>query len=381
MLSVAFKMLVGHRASFLGGIFGVFLATLLISQQSAIFLGLVSRSYRMVTDIPIPNIWVVDPATHGEGAIRTMPQSYLGTVRSTEGIEWAVPINLMDVSIALDSGDYKIAQLYGIDGASFIGAPQEIVEGNIEDLHREGAVIIDERSALSSMAKKLQDGTLLPMRVGDSFEINNRRAVVVAICRVTPGFFPQPTLFATTSQFQVFTSVSRIGFIAAKTFDNAKEEDVLKRLNAKGSLQALTRDEFSTKIADYFLKTGILINFGLSVVLGIIIGFSITGQIFYILTLQNIQYYALMKALGGNQKMILKMIVLQATIVGLIGYFLGTAATLVWGYAIKHTTLAFLFPWQLLLFTGSIALIICTFTAALSIRKVFRADPKMLMGS
>jgi len=374
-------MLIGHRASFIGGIFGVFLATLLISQQSAIFLGLVSRSYRMVTDIPLPNIWVIDPATHGEGSIRTMPESYLNIVKSIEGIEWAVPINLMDVSIALDSGEYKIAQLYGIDGASFIGAPMEIVEGAIEDLNREGAVIVDERSAVGSMAHSLPDGTTTPLRVGDSFEINNHRAVVVAICRITPGFFPQPTLFSTVNQFQVFTSVNRIGFIAAKTLDQTKVEDVLKRVNAHPQLEALTSDQFSTKIADYFLKTGILINFGLSVLLGIIIGFSITGQIFYILTLQNIHYYALMKALGGHQQMILKMIVLQAVIVGLIGYFLGTAATLLWGYAIKHTTLAFLFPWQLLLFTGSIALIICSFTAALSIRKVFRADPKMLMGS
>src|SRR5262245_59286940 len=132
MLSIAFKMLIGNRASFLGGIFGVFLATLLVSQQSAIFLGLVSRSYRMVADISLPNIWIIDPSTQGEGAIRTMPKEYLDNVRSTQGVEWAVPVNLMDIPIAMESGVFKIAQLYGIDDATLIGAPSEMIDGSIK---------------------------------------------------------------------------------------------------------------------------------------------------------------------------------------------------------------------------------------------------------
>jgi putative ABC transport system permease protein len=115
--------------------------------------------------------------------------------------------------------------------------------------------------------------------------------------------------------------------------------------------------------------------------LGIIIGFSIAGQIFYIMTLENITYYALIKAVGGTEKMIFMMIVCQAALVGIIGYALGIGVTVLWGMAIKHTSLAFLFPWQLLLLSFAVVLVICIFTAALSIQKVFRADPKMLMGT
>ena len=82
MLSIALKMLIGNKAACIGAIFGVFLATLLISQQSAIFLGIVSRSYRLVTDIPEPNVWVVDPVTESDEKVRSMPISYLDIVRS-----------------------------------------------------------------------------------------------------------------------------------------------------------------------------------------------------------------------------------------------------------------------------------------------------------
>ena len=77
MLKISFKMLIGNTAAFIGMIFGIFLAILLISQQSAIYLGLIHRSYRIVTNISLPDIWVIDPATEGEYLIRSMPKDYL----------------------------------------------------------------------------------------------------------------------------------------------------------------------------------------------------------------------------------------------------------------------------------------------------------------
>ena len=80
--------------------------------------------------------------------------------------------------------------------------------------------------------------------------------------------------------------------------------------------------------------------------LGMIIGFSIAGQIFYIMTLHNLSYYALIKALGGTETMILKMILFQAVVVGIIGYIIGNGGDLALGISIKNTTLTFEYPWQ-----------------------------------
>ena len=99
------------------------------------------------------------------------------------------------------------------------------------------------------------------------------------------------------------------------------------------------------------------------------------------MTIDNTINYAVIKAVGGTKNMILKMILFQALVVGVVGFVLGIAVTVLWGMAIQDTTLAFLFPWQLLVFSGSIVLLICLSTAAFSIRKVLHADPKMLMGT
>jgi putative ABC transport system permease protein len=378
MISVAIKMLIGNRAAFIGAIFGIFLAILLISQQSAIFLGLLSRSYRVVTAISSPDIWVIDPDSYGEDQIRTMPKDYLSYVKDIPGIAWAGAVNYAILPATTPSGEFKVAEVYGIDDESMVGSPK-LLEGNIGDLRREGGVVIDSSSAATLLSKVLPDGTRVPAKPGDILEINGYRAVIVGIGKMIPGFFPQPILFMTNSQFQKYSGTDKIQFIAAKTQKGANIEDVLRRINSHPNILGLTKDQLEWRMQSHFLKTGILINFALSVGLGLIIGFSIAGQIFYIMTLHNIQYYALIKALGGTKTTILLMILSQVLIVGFIGFILGTGATLLWGYAIKNTSLTFQFPWQLLVFTGSLALSICLFTAFLSIRKVIKIDPQMLM--
>ena len=383
MLSLGLKILIGNRTSFIGVIFGVFLATLLISQQSAIFLGLVSRSYRMVTDIPAPTLWVMDAATESVDKLRDMPEQYLDYVRSTAGIEWAVPLSLTQASLITQTGKFEICEMYGIDDVSLIGAPSVMIEGSAADLRRSGAVIIDIHSAKGILATHLPDGTTVPLKVGDELEINNRHAIVVGICDVTPSFYPRPFVFTTLTEFRLFNPMlaNNISFIAAKTLSDADIEQVIKTINLRPGITAMTREQFKDKITDFFLKTGILINFGLSVALGIIIGFSISGQIFYTLTLENLSYYALIKSLGGTHRMLMMIIMAQALLAGVLGYVLGTGVTLLWGEAIKNTTLAFLFPWQLLLFTGGIILSICLATAALCVHKIYSADPKVLLGN
>lgn len=376
-------MLIGNRASFIGVIFGIFLATLLISQQSAIFLGIVSRSYRTLTDIPSPNIWIMDPATESDERVRGMPEGNLEVVRSVPEVEWAVPINVIRLPLVTQSGIFQIAQLYGIDDATLIGAPTHMLEGKVRDLRRDGGIIVDIYSANSVLATPLPDGTKRPLKIGDELEINQHYAVVVGICKITQGFYPQPIIFTSYNNFRQFTSftVNSLEFIAAKSAPHADAQEVCNRISAYPGMKALTHEQFKWRIIKTFLETGILINFGLSVGLGFIVGFSITGQIFYIMTIENLIYYALIKAIGGTQKMILQMIIAQALVVGVMGFLLGIGATILWGIAIQNTTLAFLFPWQLLVLTGLIVLVICILTAGLSINKVFRADPKALMGT
>src|SRR3954470_5446952 len=89
---VAWKMLVGDRAKYIGIIVGLTFASLLITQQAGIFVGLMSRTYGAITDLGLPDIWVMEPKVQFIDDIKPMSDTQLYRVRGVAGVEWAVPV-------------------------------------------------------------------------------------------------------------------------------------------------------------------------------------------------------------------------------------------------------------------------------------------------
>jgi len=65
------------------------------------------------------------------------------------------------------------------------------------------------------------------------------------------------------------------------------------------------------------------INFLSAVALGFIVGITVSGQTFYNFTLDNLRYFGTLKAMGTTNRTLLQMMLLQALMVGTIGYGLG----------------------------------------------------------
>jgi putative ABC transport system permease protein len=72
------------------------------------------------------------------------------------------------------------------------------------------------------------------------------------------------------------------------------------------------------------------------------------------------------------------MILLQALVVGSIGYGLGVGAASLFGALLGHTELAFRLPWQLLVLSAAAITCICLGSAVISIRKVMQIEPAIV---
>ena len=92
MSFIALKMLLGDRAKYIGIIIGLTFASLLITQQSGIFAGIMTRTFSFLTDVGLPDIWVVDPQVQYIEDIKPLRGTEVLRVRGMEGIEWAVGI-------------------------------------------------------------------------------------------------------------------------------------------------------------------------------------------------------------------------------------------------------------------------------------------------
>ena len=378
---VALKMLVGDRAKYFGIIMGLTFASLLITQQAAIFVGLMTRTFGAVTDLSLPDIWVMDKKVQFIDDIKPLQDTQLLRVRGISGVEWAVPLYKGLLKARLSNGNFQTCNVLGLDDTSLIGGPPAMVEGKLEDLRRSEAVIIDEVGAAGKLAHVNDDGSVTPLKVGDTLELNDHRAIVVGICKVSRTFQSQPVVFTTYSRATMFAPRERklLSFVLVKAKPGVDDHELCKRITDDTGLAAYTRDEFKTLTWTYFAKyTGIPINFGISVMLGFLVGTAIAGQTFYNFTLDNLRHFGALKAMGTGNATLLRMILIQALTVGVIGYGLGVGAASLFGWATKDSELAFLMPWQLLVISAVAITLICIASSLVSIRKVIRLEPAIV---
>lgn len=383
---IALKMLMGDKGKYLGIIMGLTFASLIMTQQPAIFLGLMARSYSFISDTGLPDIWVMDSKVQFVDDIKPLQDTELYRVRGISGVEWAMPMYKGLIKARLPDGTFQTCIVVGLDDTTLIGGPPIMLEGKIQDLRRSDSVIIDIDGIKDKLAtpSTIPGGNPVTLKIGDNLELNDHRAILVGIAKVTRTFQSQPVLYTTYSRAKSFAPVERklLSFILVKAKNGQNIIELTKRIRAETGLAAYTQDGFKELTYNYFMKnTGIPINFGMSVTLGFIVGAAIAGQTFYNFTLENIRQFGVLKAMGTSNLVLLRMILLQAVLVGSIGYGLGVGLTALFGYAMRNTILAFKFPWQLLLFSGAGVSLICMFAALLSISKVIRLEPAIVFKS
>src|SRR6476469_610636 len=144
MNSIALKMLIGDRAKYIGIIIGLTFASLLITQQAGIFVGLMSRTYGAIEDLRLPDIWVMNKEVQFIDDVKPLQDTQLSRVRGVEGVEWAVPLYKGLIKARLDNGNFQTCNVLGLDDATLIGGPPIMLQGSISDLRRSEGVIVDE---------------------------------------------------------------------------------------------------------------------------------------------------------------------------------------------------------------------------------------------
>ena len=375
MLWIAWKMLIGNRVKYLGIVFGVVFAAVLIAQQASIFCGLMSLTVAQIRDVEGPGIWVMDRHVQYVDDTKPLADTELFRVKGVPGVAWAVRFYKGIARARLPEGNYEQMILLGIDDATLVGGPQGVFLGAMADLRRPDAVIIDDAGY-----RRIWPGE--PYRLGRTFEMNDRRAVVVGITRASRTFTSFPIVYTRYSQAVLFAPPERkvLSFVLADAASGIDPAEVCRRIEERTGLQALTREAFLWKTIRYYLrKTGIPVNFGITVLLGFLVGTAIAGQTFYLFTVENIRQYGALKAMGAGNGTILLMVLAQGLQVGLVGYGLGVGLAAVFGWVVRGASrLSFFMPWQVLALTAAAVFVIVLVASLLSIRRVFVVDPAIV---
>jgi putative ABC transport system permease protein len=378
---VALKMLIGNRAKYLGIIVGLTFASLLITQQSAIFMGLMTRTFGFLSDTSIPDVWVMDPKVQYIDDLKPLKETESLRIRGIKGVAWAVPLYKGLLKARLPNGAFQTCIVVGLDDETLIGGPPAMLQGKLANLRHSDAIIVDGVAAKGRLANVTRDGKRVPLKIGDTMELNDHRAVVTGICEVSRTFQSQPVIYTTFSRSVAYAPPERklMSFVMVKAKPGQDLQELCQRIQQTTGLAAYTKNDFKMLTVRYYLKyTGIPINFGITVCLGFIVGIAIAGQTFYNFTLDNIRYFGTLKAMGASNRLLLRMILLQASLVGSIGYGIGVGVASVLGTLSGKTELSFYLPWQLLVFSATAVMLICAISAVVSMRTVLKLEPAIV---
>ena len=108
------------------------------------------------------------------------------------------------------------------------------------------------------------------------------------------------------------------------------------------------------------------------------IGSLVAGQTFYNFTLDNLRHYGALKAMGVSDGQLMRMVLLQAATVAVLGYGIGAGLGSAMGWMVASQGLAFSMPWYVPTFAFGAILSVCALAAWLSLRQVFKLEPAIV---
>lgn len=392
MLRLALKMLFGDTGKYLMLVAGLVFATFLMAQQTAVFCGLMSWTTATLKNVPAP-IWVVEGKVEQVNETNPLLDTDVARVRSVSSVAWAAPLYSGIQRVRLINGSFKIIQLIGIDATTLAGAPVKLIEGRLEDLRLPHAVIIDDLGV-----KRLAQQRGGQVKLGDTFEINDQEARVVGIADTMQSFTGGPYVWTTYERALQYTPPQRkmLSAVIAAPRPGISEaqciQDIVKETGLKGYLnRGFSWDDYTaekppavqdfntTTVAWYVRNTGIPISFGITVIVGFVVGTAISCQTFYSFVLENMKHLGALKAMGASTGTLCLMLLTQAVTVGLIGYGIGLFFTA--GFArgaLANEQPPFYMPEMVPWVVLGVILFICSLSALLGIWRVSRLEPAMV---
>jgi putative ABC transport system permease protein len=372
-------MLFGDSAKYLMLVFGVMFSTFLMTQQSSVFCGLMRWTTATIKNAPAP-IWVVETEVRQVNQTIAMRDTDLGRVRSVIGVDWAMPLYSGVQNVRLTDGSLTVVQLLGIDSTTFAGAPTKMLSGNIEALRQPNAVIVDDLAL-----KRLSPNPKVPLKMGDTLEINDKEARIVGVCKAMRSFTGGPYVWTTYERALTYAPTQRkmLSAILVSPSQGKGVEEVATEIERVTGLKAFVNTGFKSSERDigtatifwYVKNTGIPISFGTTVLVGFIVGVAISCQTFYLFVLDNLKHYGALKAMGASNSKLCMMLMAQVSVVGMVGYGIGLFLASIFGlFAIKNLQPPFYMPDVIPFAVMGVIFIICALSSLLGILRVSLLD-------
>ncbi|HTS76978.1 MAG TPA: ABC transporter permease [Bryobacteraceae bacterium] len=365
-MKLAIQNILHDRVRFAVATAGIAFAAFLMTFQGSLLNGFLTAASKVV-DATDSDIWITARGVTCFDFSARLGRRFIEMARMVPGVASISRVGMGFLEFRKPGGLHQVVALIGADPNTGLRFPAPTIDGATK-LANDG-VLIDRSSAALFNIPSLPWDT----------EINGHRVRVLREIEGFSSFLGSPYVFSS------YEDAARwLGFGPQDAmYVLIRLEPGLDSAAFKSALQARipdvqvwTKAEFSKQARAYWLQqTGAGGTVMTSAVLGFIIGLLIVSQTIYAATMENIEEFATLKALGASRAYIAKVVLTQALTCGVAGCSL---AMIVSGPAIRAARAAvswILMPDWLPLAMFIPGLLMCAAASLISARKAMVVDP------
>ncbi len=366
-MRLAWKNILHDRVRFLATVVGIAFAVFLMVFQGSLLFGF-SRAASKLVDVTDSDLWITARGVLCFDFSAPLSRRLMEIAESAPGVDRVSRMVISYAEYRSGDGKHHAVALIGADPEVGRRFPVPYVPGGATALEPE-AVLIDQ-----SNAKDLEV-TAIPVDV----EINQHRARVLREVNGFSSFVGSPYVFTSYTNAVKYLGIRPEDsmYILLRLKPGYSSSDVKRFLQQRlPEVDVRTHDEFSRQSRTYWLtQTGAGGGILVAAILGFLVGLVIVSQTVYATTMEHLEEFATMKALGASKWFVVRIVLAQALLCGVAGCVLGLLATLPAIDGARQVIAWIKTPWWLPAGVWLPTLLMCVIAANLSIRAALKVEP------
>lgn len=366
-MRLAWRNLNHDRLRFFVTIVGIAFAVFLMVFQGSLLTGFLRAASKGI-DIADGDIWIAARGVDCFEFPTPLPGRFREISMGVPGVESVHRITLGFAVWRKPSGMGQLVLLVGADPGVGSRFPIPHLNRNSDAVPPESILV--DRSNIRAL-----EVSAIPL----DLEVNRRRARVAGVTDEFGSFFGTPYVFTGYADAVRYLrhGSEETYFLVARVARGYDAAGVQRELRARlPEVDVWRREEFSRHAQRFWVvKTGAGGALLTAAFLGFLVGLVIVSQNIYATTMENLEEYATLKAMGASRRYIRRVVLTQAVVSGIIGSALGVAATFPATRAVSGIIAWVYTPWWLPLGTIAIGLLMCGLASVVSIRKALSVEP------
>lgn len=363
---LARRNLARNRVRLLASVGGVALALSLTLALDAIYAGVASQLTTYI-DRAGADVWVAQSGVRNLHMVASsLPASVVNEVSAVDGVATVTPI--LEATDTISAGDERaVAYVIGLPEGASMGGPWDIVEGSAQV--GPGEIIVDRGFA-----------TKAGVTIGDSVGVLGGEARIVGLSRGTASLVNSVAFVSFTDFGAMRGDVPVISFALVRVAGVASPETVATDIERiVPGVTAQSRSDFVAQERRIVTDMSADVISIMSVV-GFVVALAVVALTVYVATLARRRDFGVLKALGARNRVLYRVVLVQAVLSVAAGFLIGLAFTALLAFAIARTDLNL----ELAITAGSLAkvglfaVVIAGLAAILPIRQVAGVDPALV---